>query len=68
MPQRAHDDHRSRLLPAGRRWGFGAHSVVQYLGISMQSKPAEGTSDAEQIRNPVFPHMEQALDTLRKRH
>lgn len=68
MPQRSHDNRRSSLMPAGRRWGFGAHSVVPYLGVSQQSKPVDGASEAEAIRNPVFPHMEQALETLRKRH
>ena len=68
MPKRHHDDQRSGLMPAGRRWGFGAHSVVPYLNASMQSKPAQGEGSAESIRNPVFPHMEHALETLRKRH
>lgn len=68
MPNRSPDDHRSSLQPAGRRWGFGAHSVVQYLNASLQSKPVQGDGDADSIRNPVFQHMEQSLEALRKRH
>lgn len=56
--------HRNRLLPEGRRWGFGAHSVVPYL---THARPAE-SADTQDIRNPVFPQMEQALRELRKRH
>ena len=55
---------RARLLPEGRRWGFGAHSVVPYL---THSRPADGTP-AEDIRNPVFQQMEQALRALRQQH
>jgi hypothetical protein len=72
MPRHSHDDHRSSLLPAGRRWGFGAHSLVPYLNASLQSKPGEGgAAAAESIRNPVFPQMDEALEVLerlRKRH
>lgn len=62
-----HHDPRSRLLPEGRRWGFGAHSVVPYLAKALESRPAEEGSSADSIRNPVFPHMEQALRALHAR-
>lgn len=58
-------DSRSRLLPEGRRWGFGAHSVVPYLTKALEARPADETEVAKTIRNPVFPHMEQALRALR---
>jgi hypothetical protein len=68
MPKRHHDEHRSGLMPAGRRWGFGAHSVVPYLNTSVQPKPTPGEGDSDSIRNPVFSQMERALEALRKRH
>lgn len=55
--------HQARLLPEGRRWGFGAHSVVPYLS---HTRPADGAAP-EDIRNPVFPQMDQALRALRQR-
>jgi hypothetical protein len=66
MRTRRTDTEEPRLQPAGRRWGFGAHSVVQYLahGPSVDSKPGESGA----IRNPVFPHMDQALRPMRGRH
>jgi hypothetical protein len=48
-------------MPEGRRWGFGAHSVVPYLGMSLNSRPGGDDDPLASIRNPVFPHMEQAL-------
>jgi hypothetical protein len=60
-------DPRTRLLPAGRRWGFGAHSVLPYLNASLQARPGEPPADGEGIRNPVFPQMENALRALRRR-
>lgn len=56
-----------RLQPAGRRWGFGAHSVVPYLTYSVQERSGEAAEEGE-IRNPVFPQMENTLRTLRGRH
>jgi hypothetical protein len=56
-----------RLLPEGRRWGFGAHSLVPYLTIAMQARPADGDLNPA-IRNPVFPAMDEALRPLRQRH
>jgi hypothetical protein len=53
---------RERLLPEGSRWGFGAHSVVPYLTHTRPEEPAAAGKD---IRNPVFPQMEQALRLLR---
>ena len=70
MPQHAPNDRRNRLLPAGRRWGFGAHSVTPYLA-SLQSRgpQAEELPAEEQfIRNPVFVHMEHTLRALTRRH
>jgi hypothetical protein len=57
-------DPHARLLPEGRRWGFGAHSVVPYLTVALEQRAA----DPEPIRNPVFPQMDKALRALRRRH
>jgi hypothetical protein len=65
MRRRNVPDPRARLQPAGRRWGFGAHSVVPYLTFALQSRP--GQQDDESIRNPVFPQMEDTLRVLRRR-
>ena len=56
---------RKSLLPEGRRWGFGAHSVVPYL---THTRPDAGAESPQDIRNPVFSQMEQALRALRQRH
>lgn len=61
-----HPPH-SRLLPEGRRWGFGAHSVVPYLAALLEARPGDGDV-ADSIRNPVFPQMEHQLRSLRKQH
>lgn len=61
-------DLRLRLLPEGRRWGFGAHSVVPYLTVALQGRPGEAPPAAGAIRNPVFPRMENAMGLLRSRH
>ncbi|GAB3654760.1 hypothetical protein GCM10028813_27260 [Ramlibacter alkalitolerans] len=58
-------DSQARLLPAGRRWGFGAHSVLPYLSFALQSRP--GQAPGESIRNPVFPQMENTLPVLLRR-
>jgi len=58
------DPSATSLPPAGRRWGFGAHSVVPYLVHTLQPAAA---GDAG-IRNPVFPHMEHALRGLLRKH
>lgn len=55
------------LQPAGRRWGFGAHSVVQYLAHQPMPHAKPGQDDSS-IRNPVFPHMDPALEAMRRRH
>lgn len=58
-------DSHVRLQPAGRRWGFGAHSVVPYLSVTLNARP--GTDgDEGTIRNPVFPQMENTLRLLRR--
>jgi hypothetical protein len=59
-------DSHARLQPAGRRWGFGAHSVVPYLAFALQSRPGEESGDS--IRNPVFPQMENILPVLPRQH
>jgi hypothetical protein len=59
-------DPHVHLLPAGRRWGFGAHSVLPYLVLALQARP-DAPEDAA-IRNPVFPQMETTLRKLRRRH
>jgi len=56
-----------RLLPEGRRWGFGAHSLVPYITFSLQARPGDAELTAS-IRNPVFPAMDEALRPLRHRH
>lgn len=58
MRQSPFHDPRARLLPEGRRWGFGARSVLPYLEVALEARPGEL---AEGIRNPVFPQMEQSL-------
>lgn len=58
-------EERPRLMPEGRRWGFGAHSVVPYLGASLRARPGE--EDLASIRNPVFAEMRAALQALRER-
>jgi hypothetical protein len=59
-------DSTPRLLPEGRRWGFGAHSLVPYLTMAMRARPSDDCTLA--IRNPVFPAMDEALRPLRQRH
>lgn len=59
-------DHRPRLLPEGRRWGFGAHSLVPYLTMRLNAQP--GDDMLASIRNPVFAQMEQALRDLPQRN
>ena len=61
-------DHRSRLLPEGRRWGFGAHTLVPYLTLALQTRPGDTDAVLASIRNPVFPHMEKALRALPTGH
>jgi hypothetical protein len=56
----------SRLLPEGRRWGFGAHTVVPYLTMSLSARPGEDDALAT-IRNPVFARMDKALRGLPQR-
>lgn len=68
MRQSHHPDARAPLLPEGRRWGFGARSVVPYLTAALESRPADAADLAENIRNPVFPQMEKALRALRRGH
>jgi hypothetical protein len=58
----SHSPKRERLLPEGRRFGFGAQSVVPYLTHS-RPEQAEAVQD---IRNPVFRQMEQTLRALRQ--
>jgi hypothetical protein len=65
MRRRHLPDPHARLQPAGRRWGFGAHSVLPYLAHALQSRP--GQESEESILNPVFPKMEDTLRALRSR-
>lgn len=66
-PHRPHRlDSAARLLPAGRRWGFGAHSVLPYLGLALHARPDDSAEGA--IRNPVFSEMETTLRQQRSRH
>lgn len=64
--QPVHPAEPRQLLPEGRRWGFGAHSVVPYLSVMLQSRP--DADDSRTIRNPVFPQMDKALRALRRSH
>jgi hypothetical protein len=59
---------RSRLLPEGHRWGFGAHSLLPYLTMALQARPGDTQAVLASIRNPVFPQMEKALGALRNPH
>lgn len=71
MRESSWPEHRARLLPAGRRWGFGAHSVVPYLEVALNARALDegrAEADVEAIRNPVFPHMDKALRALRRGH
>lgn len=56
------------LLPEGRRWGFGARSVVPYLSLMLQSRADAEQGMPESIRNPVFAQMDKALRTLGQPH
>jgi hypothetical protein len=67
MRHRHFPDHHQRLLPPGRRWGFGAHSVIPYLTLALQARAGESGEGEGAIRNPVFPHMENALRAVRRR-
>jgi hypothetical protein len=59
-------EHPTRLLPEGRRWGFGAHTLVPYLTMTLQSRPGTEDDMVGTIRNPVFPSMAEALRALRQ--
>jgi hypothetical protein len=59
-------EQRPRLMPEGRRWGFGAHSLVPYLTAALSVRPGDHALLAT-IRNPVFAEMDQALRTLPQR-
>lgn len=61
-------ENRSGILPEGRRWGFGAHSVVPYLTMNLHARPGSEADVTTGIRNPVFPTMEDALRALRQGH
>ena len=59
------DSHPTPLQPAGRRWGFGAHTVMPYLAHAAAPDPLATEAS---IRNPVFPQMDQALRAMRRGH
>lgn len=64
--QSHHDDRRrSSIQPPGRRWGFGAHSVVPYLTQGRSLRGHEVQEVDQLISNPVFVHMEHTLRVLR---
>jgi len=54
-------------MPEGRRWGFGAHTVVPYLTMNLHARPGEDAG-LTSIRNPVFAQMDKALRDLPQRH
>lgn len=60
MPDRHTHAPSPSLLPAGRRWGRGAHTVLPYLASTrtLASAEADAAADAEAIRNPVFRTMD----------
>ena len=58
-------EHHPSLMPEGRRWGFGAHTVVPYLTMRLQAQA--GDDLVATIRNPVFPQMDKALRGLSQR-
>jgi hypothetical protein len=60
-------DPLARLMPEGRRWGFGAHSVLPYLTVALQLRPADAGQVLAGIRNPVFPQMDEALRAITAR-
>jgi hypothetical protein len=60
-------EKRPRLMPEGRRWGFGAHSLVPYLTAALNARPGDDSLLAT-IRNPVFAEMAQALRGLPQQH
>lgn len=66
MRRPASPDHHQRLLPAGHRWGFGAHSVLPYLQLAQQAWAGDASDGS--ILNPVFPQMEQTLRAPRRKH
>lgn len=53
-------------MPEGRRWGFGAHSLVPYLTAALSARPGDHTLVAS-IRNPVFAEMDRALRAFPQR-
>ena len=60
-------NHRAGLLPEGRRWGFGAHSVLPYL-TALNARSGDASAPGA-IRNPVFAGMEDKLrEFTRRRH
>jgi hypothetical protein len=61
-------EERPGLLPEGRRWGFGAHSVLPYLTVLLNARPGAKDDVVAGIRNPVFPSMEDKLRALRRQH
>jgi hypothetical protein len=58
-------EHHPSLMPEGRRWGFGAHTVVPYLTMRLQAQA--GDDLLATIRNPVFSQMDKALRGLPQR-
>jgi hypothetical protein len=64
---RPRESEEPRQQPAGRRWGFGAHSVVPYLSHAPSPDAAAGQDEAA-IRNPVFSHMDAVLRAKRHNH
>jgi hypothetical protein len=58
-------ENQARLLPEGRRWGFGAHSVVPYLTMTLHARAGSDNEAVATIRNPVFPSMADTLRALR---
>jgi hypothetical protein len=66
--QRNNDHRRSPLLPAGRRWGAGAQSVVPYLTHGRATRAPEAEEVEQLVNNPVFVHMEHTLRVLQRQH
>ncbi len=66
MQRHPDDRRRASLLPAGRRWGFGAHSVLPYLAPGRQQRGSVPQESEPSVSNPVFLHMDQTLRALRR--
>ena len=57
------------LLPAGRRWGHGARTVLPYLDLTLQGRVLSQetqAADGEPVRNPVFRQLDIVVKGVRR--